>query len=442
MKLDGLSFEKFFDLSSDMLAVSKRSGEFTRTNPAFRNVLGWEEIELEGRSTRELIVHEERLAMKSAFRNLAKGHPILFAENHMHQKDGSVISVRWTAYPDMKEGLVYFFGRSTDEELMQNENFRMALNASPTGILVVQKDGKISYTTPLVNRIFAYEDNELFGKEIEDLLPLASREKHIEHRKDFAEDPYLRPMGLKSMNLWGMRKDKSNFRVDVGLNPIFTTKGVVVIASVIDISEREKDLEELRDVIKNLKDDVLKLERLASLDDLTQLLNRRTLMKYAELNLYLAHQDQEVFSFAMLDVDNFKSYNDQFGHPAGDIVLNRIGKIIAEETRKIDISARYGGEEFAILMPQTNAEEANRVISRVCKAIEKFPWKHRHITISAGIATYQATVNRPSPEIIPQFMILADEALYRSKHDGKNRCTHFDDIPKHELSSHYEEKDS
>jgi GGDEF domain-containing protein len=87
-------------------------------------------------------------------------------------------------------------------------------------------------------------------------------------------------------------------------------------------------------------------------------------------------------------------------------------------------------------MPQTNQEEASFFVRRVLKKIETFSWKNRAITASAGISTYIASSESPSPELIPQFIIQADEALYKSKGAGKNISTHFLDIPEQELTPH------
>ena len=441
MDLSNHRFEKFFHLSSDMLAITDRTGTFLRSNPAFRNILGWRESELENLSLWEIIVHEERLTIQNNFKNLAKGHPVLFAENKMLKRNGEIIPVRWTAYPDLTIGTVYLIGRSTNAELLENESFRMALDASPTGIVVIQSDGEINYTTPLMSDIFGYTENEMLGKKIEMLIPDNIRPKHIQYRDNFASDPYLRPMGMKSLNLWGKDKNGAAFPVDIGLNPVYTINGMVIIASVIDISERERNLDTLRDMIKNLQEDVLELDKLASIDDLTQLHNRRVLMKRAELDLYVAHKNRKLLSFAMLDIDDFKSYNDTFGHPAGDEVLRLVGQMLIEETRKDDLPARYGGEEFAIVMPDTTQEEACQVIERIRERIEKHLWKDRPITISTGMATFDASaIKKPSPELVPQFIIQADEALYKSKQDGKNRGTHFSDIPKQKFSSHKKTK--
>lgn len=422
-------FERFFYMSSDMLAITDEYGTFVRTNPSIQNTLGWNKKELEERSVWEILIHEERIPIQNTFKNLAKGHPVLFAENNVIHKNGTIIPIRWTAYPDTKNHLFYITARSTDESLMENDySFRLALNASPTAILVVHDNGEISYTTPLVQDIFGYTEEELLGEKIEKLLPEDLRKKHLHHRKDFLKSPYLRPMGMKSLNLWGKHKNGQVIPIDVGLNPVHTLTDTVVITSVIDISEREKDRLSLQNTIKRLQDDIHELDQLASIDDLTQLFNRRVLMKSTEIQVYLAHKNAQPLSFLMLDIDDFKSYNDEFGHPEGDLVLKKLGEIIRETTRKRDIPARYGGEEFAIVMPNTNKAESQKMAERIRKRVANENWTKRAITISLGMMTKALYHRKPGINAVSELIIQADEALYAAKNNGKNRSIHFSDL--------------
>ena len=95
-------------------------------------------------------------------------------------------------------------------------------------------------------------------------------------------------------------------------------------------------------------------------------------------------------SFMMIDVDHFKSYNDQFGHPAGDEALKLVGHVIRETLRGADVAARYGGEEFSILLPQTTGEEAGAIAERIRSNIAETRFPHRRVTISIGIASCSA----------------------------------------------------
>lgn len=188
------------------------------------------------------------------------------------------------------------------------------------------------------------------------------------------------------------------------------------------------------------------LKKQATRDSLTGLRNRRALIErfYEEIDRARRHNDP--LSLALLDVDQFKPFNDTFGHPAGDVVLKGVADLIESRARASDLAVRYGGEEFALLLPATDAASARRVVERVRASIANAPWPQRSITISAGIATLDkdslgkydesvrksAAVNRHDSTEVPEELTLllarADVALYTSKHEGRNRSLHFDDL--------------
>jgi diguanylate cyclase (GGDEF)-like protein len=119
----------------------------------------------------------------------------------------------------------------------------------------------------------------------------------------------------------------------------------------------------------------------------------------------------------MVDIDNFKDFNDRYGHQNGDEILRSLAGIIKTETRDGDICCRYGGEEFGIILPATPLQKAFLLGERLRKAIEKNPMDTRKITVSIGIA---ATAEN-GPLHTPQSLVKdADDALYETKANGKN----------------------
>lgn len=157
-------------------------------------------------------------------------------------------------------------------------------------------------------------------------------------------------------------------------------------------------------------------------DSLTRLWNHGYFhYKLGEL-LEKANKENLCLSLIMLDLDNFKIYNDKLGHQAGDEILIKISGIIRESCRKDDFACRYGGEEFVIILPQTKKEEAYIIAERIRKNIEEFPFKHedvlpgQRLTVSLGIASF------PENGVSKQDLIMyADKKLYEAKSLGKNR---------------------
>ena len=160
------------------------------------------------------------------------------------------------------------------------------------------------------------------------------------------------------------------------------------------------------------------LADLAHLDELTGIPNRRRFRELLEIDFNVATESGLPLSLVMIDVDRFKSYNDSFGHPAGDELLRQVAATLADSVRSVGSVARYGGEEFAILLPDTACRAAIDFAERLRVRIEATDWPLRPITASFGVATTGPGIYRPDL-LVGQ----ADRALYRSKHWGRNKVT-------------------
>ena len=161
-------------------------------------------------------------------------------------------------------------------------------------------------------------------------------------------------------------------------------------------------------------------EKLSITDPLTGLLNRRYLEARLSEEIKRSQRHGFPMSFLMIDVDEFKSYNDTFTHPEGDKALQLVGRALKATLRGADVAARYGGEEFSILLPQTTLSEAYLIAERVREQVETTRFPKRQVTVSIGIATC-------SPELsTPESLILAaDKAVYEAKRSGKNNVKIF-----------------
>lgn len=166
-----------------------------------------------------------------------------------------------------------------------------------------------------------------------------------------------------------------------------------------------------------------KLEELATIDPLTGLANRR--LFWERINEYFSQATRTKLPLSLLlfDVDHFKGYNDSYGHSAGDDLLHTLGELLQSLGRTEDIVARYGGEEFAMVLPATDAAGAKTVAERLRTLVENYRWSLRAVTISIGIATYNAT--QPFQNV-QQLIDAADVALYKAKQEGRNRVVVYD----------------
>jgi diguanylate cyclase (GGDEF)-like protein len=167
------------------------------------------------------------------------------------------------------------------------------------------------------------------------------------------------------------------------------------------------------------------IKSMALSDGLTNIANRRSFDMFLKTELRRATSLCHPVSLIILDLDKFKIFNDTFGHIIGDKLLSQIGQILRQNVRQIDLPARYGGEEFSIILPTSTLEEATVLAEKLRKAIEEsyFPDNVGNftakITASFGIATYDPNIILSPPDA-EKIISIADKALYKAKHNGRN----------------------
>ncbi len=174
---------------------------------------------------------------------------------------------------------------------------------------------------------------------------------------------------------------------------------------------------------KSLQNSKAKLESIAYKDALTGLVNRRGFDETLELEFEKAQHDDTTLSLMLVDVDKFKPFNDNLGHPAGDACLQNVAKLLQDSMcRDSDIVARYGGEEFGIILPNTELEGAMKVAERICDAFcnEKIPHGYsevaEHVTVSGGLVSMSQDI-----QSISLLLEGADQKLYQAKEQGRAR---------------------
>jgi len=177
--------------------------------------------------------------------------------------------------------------------------------------------------------------------------------------------------------------------------------------------------EQLRLYQQRLERANAQLEVESATDVLTGLMNRRAFDQRLEEELNRAGRYESTLSLALIDIDKFKSYNDDFGHLAGDEILRSLARVLTKNSRASDFVARLGGEEFAVILPNTGTESAGVMAERFRRAVEVAPWGERQITVSIGVSTLV------DPDVGGIALIsAADIALYDSKRNGRNRVSH------------------
>jgi len=185
-----------------------------------------------------------------------------------------------------------------------------------------------------------------------------------------------------------------------------------------------EEQEKVRRVNQELNERNEELKGLAEFDDLTKIPNRRMFEQELKRGWRRMVRTSRPLTLLLCDVDNFKAFNDTYGHQAGDECLVKIARAVQGSARRPgDYAARYGGEEFAVILQDTGIEGAQHVAERICQTVRTLAIPHtgstvaKHVTISVGAASIQPTHEREPEALVRK----ADECLYQAKGEGRNR---------------------
>jgi diguanylate cyclase (GGDEF)-like protein/PAS domain S-box-containing protein len=293
-------------------------------------------------------------------------------------------------------GLV--LGAAATERNRAAERFARVVESAPNAIVAVDQRGKIVLVNSQAEKIFGYEGKELVGRSVEVLVPERFLSRHPEYRTEFSDRPQARPMGA-GRDLYAVRKDGSEFPVEIGLNPIETEQGMLVLSAIVDITERKRAEEEI--------------QRLASSDPLTGLANYRRLLEVFDMEVERSGRTGRPVSLLLLDLDGLKKINDAHGHLVGSRALCRLAFVLQQECRLNDTPARHGGDEFAVILPETDVEGARNLGHRVAKGLAGDA-EQPALSFCFGVASCPR-----DGWAFEQVLAAADRALYEMKRAGE-----------------------
>jgi diguanylate cyclase (GGDEF)-like protein/PAS domain S-box-containing protein len=399
---------------------STPEGRFISVNPAFASMLGYA-------SPEELISNITDIAKQYYLdpedrrryqQILHKGGIVENFECRARRKDGSQIWVSDStrAYFDSDGKVIRYEGividiteRKRAEETLREseEKYRTVLEANPDPVVVYDIEGKVLYLNPAFTRVFGWSSKERFGKKMDVFVP-----EETWPETKMMIDKVLAGEAFSGIETYRYTKEGKLIPVSISGSIYRDLEGnhVGTVVNLRDISE-QKSLEK-------------KLERLSYLDGLTGVANRRQFDKNLELEWRRMARLDKSLSLIMCDIDFFKAYNDTYGHQAGDKCLKMVGNVLMGSAKRAgDLVARYGGEEFAILLPMTDAEKAFNIAEKIQRDINSLKVPHISsevngvVTLSFGIAAMFPQTSKSPNDLVE----LADKALYRAKHEGRNK---------------------
>ncbi len=280
------------------------------------------------------------------------------------------------------------------------------LDAAHDAIVVADAEQRVIMFNKGAERNFGYSAAEIIGLPLERLIPARFASNHRSRVSTFSRGQIqAKEMGGRG-ELVGLRKDGTEFPVEVSISILKEETGPIFLAVLRDVTEKKRAAQEM--------------EHLATHDGLTGLPNRALFMDRLSHTLALAEREEKLAALLFIDLDGFKEVNDALGHSGGDELLCAVANGLLESVRQSDTVARLGGDEFAVILEQIRHVDligaiAQKIIDRVRQPIQLVNGE-ASLSASVGITVFPFDA-----KTVRELMIDADRAMYAAKASGKNR---------------------
>lgn len=281
---------------------------------------------------------------------------------------------------------------------------------SPTPIIITNLNGNIEYVNPIFTQLTGYSFEEIKGKTPAVLKSFKTPASVYEDLWDT----------ILAGRVWhgeicNKRKNGEEFWESISINAIKDCQGCIThfVGVWRDVSVRKQHEAEVLEQKQYF-------EKQSQTDELTGICNRRRIFAELEKELERACRYSRPLAGMMIDVDNFKKMNDQYGHLTGDRILKTFARVLGKSIRLTDILGRYGGDEFLLVLPETNLEEAKRVAERIRKNLRDY---QEQVMDQFGIVTASiglVVIDGFRPENKATFLDRIDKVLLLAKQAGKN----------------------
>jgi len=463
LEISEVRYRRLFETAKDgILLLDADTGRITDANPFLQDMLGYSNSEFIGKALWEIGPVKDIEASQDAMRHLQEKEYVRYENLPLETKGGQHIQVEFvsnvylvngwrviqcnvrdiTARKHAEEGI-----RTVNNELLASVA-ELRRRDEEMKLLIRLNDLLQSCTTQAeAYQVIAHVAVELFAGQMGSLAILYGEDQHLETVARWGDQTALKS-SFSAEDCWALRRGKlhevSDPQKDVLCRhferepqagdlcvPLIVQSGTIGLLCLTGAARKDMGSitrqqlavavgETIKLSLYNLK---LReeLREQATHDPLTGLCNRRYLEENLGRELHRARRGNSPLCVVMLDLDNFKPFNDTFGHDAGDSLLRQLAHVLREKLRKSDIACRYGGDEFVIVLPDSSLADAERRLEQIRVLVKDLQIRHSGpprdtITISAGIVT-ASEHNSTAAELLQA----ADNAMYTAKQAGRDR---------------------
>ncbi|MDF1758210.1 MAG: sensor domain-containing diguanylate cyclase [Legionellaceae bacterium] len=283
--------------------------------------------------------------------------------------------------------------------------FTSFINLIPDAVILSNVDGEIILTNVTAQETFGYSEEEFLKLVIEDLVPGNIHDHHVDLRKWFFDNPKPRFLQNRYYELCAVRKNNDEFPIESSLFAIESDNGLIAVNILRDVSSKKDKENEIRNF--------------AYIDSLTKLPNRRYFDENFSQKASMAIRNKQKIALFFIDLDYFKEVNDEYGHEAGDKVLQEISRRLDSITRKEDFLARIGGDEFIIIVyPSPTVTKIKILAQRLRDACHRpIELDNCSCKLSSSIGV---SISKKGVVDTTRLFIAADHAMYEAKKVGKD----------------------
>jgi len=420
---DELRLRQLLEATPDAMIVTNAGGIIQTVNDQTQRLFGYTSDELVGASVEMLVPEAQGTghpAHRATFMAAPSNRPMgVERELHARHKDGHQIPISVTLSPVQTDDGLWAIAAVRDvterrlaEERLRaaEEQFRCSFDAAPIGMTILDLDGRFLQVNDAFCAILGHPRATLLG------LPRQA----LTHPDDLAKDEEA--IGELLAGTASSFTREKRFLHATG-RPVWTLINVTLIRDAQD--RPHHFITQAQDITERRLYET-QLQHLADHDPLTGLLNRRSFQRELDSHVARVKRLGPVGAVLMVDLDNFKYYNDTQGHSAGDDLIVRVAQTLRARLRETDVIARLGGDEFAILLPREDRDSSEIVARELLTLVsEQAPaptlGEQRRVTASIGIACFADGDQLLSEEI----MVNADLAMYDAKENGRNRSAQY-----------------